>query len=222
MIRPVNFTGIKNVGYASVYTNTEGEEVNRNILNMQLTNDNKGNDLTEYRKLLAKHPSLINTVNDEFINVELETNGNDFYTLLKAKINGNIIPLSNETFPIIYFAKKLVDKVVNLKLKDFKSDPDHYLMKEAQEGLIYNEQIDDYLDGTSGQLGLLKGTGLTEKFDYYFNDENSSLSDGDAEKVFDAADDVVAVLHDPLYVHNGAIYLDALMSTFSQRRNKLS
>ena len=219
MIRPITFTGIKNVGYASINSNVDNEVKGRTILNMQLTNDNSGNDLEQYKKLMKKYPVLVNEINDEFINVEFETNFDGYNLLMKTKVNGIAIPLKDTFIPVISFAKNLVDRVANLKSKDLKYDPDHYLMKEAQEGLIYNENIEDYLDGTSGQLSLLKGTGLTEKFDRYFNDDNISLSDKDAEKVFEAADNVVAVLHNPAYVHNGAVYLDALMSIYSKKGN---
>lgn len=220
MIRPINFTGIKNAGYASVNTYTENGEKSRTILNMQLTDDKNGKDLSEYKMILNNYPSLMNDINDEFVNVEFESENQGPYVIMQAKINGNPIPVHNKFLPLLNFAKKLVNKVANFKPKDFKYDPDHYLMKEAQEGLIYNENIVDYLDGTSGELKLLKGSGLTEKFDRYFNDENVEISDAELDKVNEAADNMVAVLHDPAYVHNGATYLDALMSIYTSPRGK--
>ncbi len=40
-INPINFTGIKNVGYAKISSGTDGIQISRNILNMELTDDEK-------------------------------------------------------------------------------------------------------------------------------------------------------------------------------------
>lgn len=111
--------------------------------------------------------------------------------------------------------KNIVNRIAHFKNKDFQTDSDYHLMAEAQEGLVYNENIDDYIDGTNGRLSLLDGTDLTEKFDYYLNDPNALVSEEDEELVFNAMDNVVATLHEPAYVRNGAIYLGALLKGYS-------
>lgn len=215
MISPINFTGIKNIGYAKVYKDTPVQKNSRVVMNMELTDDDNNKDLSEYRKILTKHQGLKNEINDKYINIEYETQQQDGFIFAKAKLNGNIIIPVAENFSVINFMKNIVNRVAHFKSKDFQIDDDHHLMKEAQEGLIYNEHIDDYIDGSEGRLSLLDGTDLTEKFDYYLNCENAEITENEEEIVFDAVDNIVATLHEPAYVHNGAQYLGALLKGYS-------
>lgn len=214
MISPINFTGIKNIGYARVYKDTPERKNSRVIMNMELTDDNN-KDLSEYRTILAKNPRLKNSINDKYMNVEFETLRQDDFIFARAKLNGNVITPVAENFSALNFMKNIVNRIAHIKNKDFQTDSDHHLMAEAQEGLVYNENIDDYIDGTNGRLSLFDGTNLTEKFDYYLNDPNALVSEEDEEIVFNAMDNVVATLHEPAYVRNGAIYLGALLKGYS-------
>ena len=56
---------------------------------------------------------------------------------------------------------------------------------------------------------------MTEKFDLYFNDPTIQLSEKDDEKLFNAVDEFVAVLHDPLYVKQRASLMDALLKSYT-------
>ena len=91
MIRPINFTGIKNVGYTRVIIDHNPNIEEKTIMNMELTDDGKNQDLAEYRKFLKSNPSLKNEINDRFINIEFDsfTVGDGFGT--KMGINGNDI-----------------------------------------------------------------------------------------------------------------------------------
>ena len=214
MIRPINFTGIKNVGYTRVIIDHNPNIEEKTIMNMELTDDGKNQDLAEYRKFLKSNPSLKNEINDRFINIEFDsfTVGDGFGT--KMGINGNDIFPSGENMNIINFAKNLVNRVAKFKNKDYVKDEYHYLSKEAQEGLIYKKNIEDYVDGSSGRLDLLEGSGLTEKFAHFFNDQEVKLTDAQEEKLFAAIDNIVDVLHEPAYVHNGAMYMSALFKGY--------
>ena len=66
MISPINFTGIKNIGYAKVYKDTPVQKNSRVVMNMELTDDDNNKDLSEYRKILTKHQGLKNEINDKY------------------------------------------------------------------------------------------------------------------------------------------------------------
>ena len=87
MISPVNFTGIKNAGYARAYTQLDGNNSTRTVINMQLTDD-ENKDLSEYKKLIKENPSLENKVNKDFLNIEMETIDIGETFLTRAKMNG--------------------------------------------------------------------------------------------------------------------------------------
>lgn len=213
MINPVSFTGIKNIGYARALTGSESNTGTRTALNMQLT-DEGNKDLSEYKKLTSKYPVLENKINSDYLNIEMETKNIDGFCMCRAKINGNIIPSVAENIPVLNFMSKITNRIANFKEKDFKIDADHHLMNEAKQGMFYNEPFDYFLDGTSGELDLLVGTGLTEKFDLYANNENIELSEEDNEKLFDAEDGILEVLHNPCYVHNGAQLTNSIMKYY--------
>ena len=69
MISPINFTGIKNIGYAKVYKDTPVQKNSRVVMNMELTDDDNNKDLSEYRKFLTKHQGLKNEINDTEITI---------------------------------------------------------------------------------------------------------------------------------------------------------
>lgn len=214
MISPISFTGIKNIGYARIIDNNDFPK-SRVIMNMELTDDKCNKDLSNFKKILRTRPELKNDINDRFINIEHDSVSSNGLLYSRVMLNGNLINPEGKDSKLVNFMKGLVHRVQNFKPKDFKIDQDHHLMKEAQEGLIYKDFIDDYVDGSKGELALLKGSGLTEKFDLYFNDENVKLSDKEEEQLFNAVDDVVAVLHEPAYVHQGAGFMDALLKSYS-------
>ena len=215
MISPINFTGIKNIGYARILGNNENNlPQTRVIMNMELTDDSQNKDLTNFRQILKKYPFMKNEVNDKYINVEYDLTGVDDLLYSRVLLNGHLVKPEGEGGNLVNFARNLVNRFKNFKINDFKLDKNHHLSEEAQVGLVYNDNIDNYIDGTSGELDLLSKTGLIEKFDLFLNDESIELSKKDEEKVFKALDEVVATLHEPVYVKQNSNYLDALLKTY--------
>lgn len=215
MISPINFTGIKNIGYARILGNNENNLLQtRVIMNMELTDDSQNKDLTNFRQILKKYPFMKNEVNDKYINVEYDLTRVDDFLYSRVLLNGHLVKPEGEGGNLVNFARNLVNRVKNFKINDFKLDKNHHLSEEAQVGLVYNDNIDNYIDGTSGELDLLSKTGLIEKFDLFLNDESIELSKKDEEKVFKALDEVVATLHEPVYVKQNSNYLDALLKTY--------
>ena len=215
MLSPLSFTGMKNIGYARVLID-DNIKSTRVCMNMELTDDKCGKDLAKYKKVIAANPMLKNEINDNFVNLEFQTLkiGNGI-SGLNIKMNGESILDKPNKMSLLNYMKALVNRVVNMKKQDFKIDEDYNIMKEAQEGLIYKEDIVDYLDVSAGKVDFLEDSGLIEKFDLYLNDENIYKSERDIEKVLQAADDIVGVLHEPDYVHKGSIYMEALLKGYS-------
>ena len=215
MISPINFTGIKNIGYARILGYQENNiPQSRIIMNMELTNTCQNKDLTNYRKILQQYPTFKNVLNDKFLNVVYGLTDIDNALYSRVLLNGQFILPDNEGASLVSFARNLVNRVKNLKIKDFKLDKNHHLKEEVQNGLVYKDNIENYIDGTKGELDLLSKTGLVEKFDLFLNDESIELSNKDKEKLFNAIDDVVAILHEPVYVKQGANYLEALLKSY--------
>lgn len=210
----ISFTGLKNIGYARIIVD-DNVPKSRVIMNMELTNDKNNKDLTNFRQILRNRPQLKNDINDKFVNIEHDVVKANGCLYSKVMLNGKLILPNERDNYIMSFFKGLVKRVQNSKVKDFQVDPDYHLMREAQEGLVYKEDITNYLDGSKGEFDILKGSGLTEKFDLYFNDPTIQLSEKDDEKLFNAVDEFVAVLHDPLYVKQRASLMDALLKSYT-------
>ena len=156
MLAPVNFTGIKNIGYTKVYsTDNRNLQHRRYMLNMEMTNDANGKDLSIYRQLTGHYPELKNEVNANFLNIEFDCCNVDNFLLVNTKMNGVPIPRVNENSMFIKFIDNIIHRVAKFKEKDFELDESHPLMKEAYQGLIYKEDMDDYFDGTSGKLDFI-------------------------------------------------------------------
>lgn len=227
-----NFNGIKNIGCARVLN--KQEYITRSAINMELTNDEQGNDLDNYRALLYQRPEFINPINPNHLNIELATKRTkDYGIILMAKLNGTPIPLKKENKPLVNYVQSLVNRIEKTPEHKLVVDPDQHLMDEAQMGLIHGENIDDYMDGTSGELDLLEGTGLIEKFDLYMNTIPTAAKEYEPENEFEsdaldeeldeideitkkAMDDVVAVLYHPAYVKYKIIFINAILKAYAE------
>lgn len=222
-MQQINFHGIQNIGYIRVTNRDSNGRSSRCAMSMELTDDSNHKDLTEYRKIIKANPSLKNEVNDKFLNIEFETRRINNTTYILNNLNGQPISISPKNAHLLGFMKNLLNRVANFKEKDFKVDEDFHLTLEANENLIYREPIDNYIDGSSGRIGMLEGTGLTEKFDLFMNSAPDEMDEEELnlrdEKVSNAIANVVATLHEPAYVSNGAIFMNALMQGYIKLLN---
>ena len=215
MLRPISFTGIKNIGYVRIYTSSPANG-SRVCMNMELTDDQDGKDLSRYQNIISENPDFKNDSNDKFVNLEFQTmNVENGISAVNIKMNGKSVLANNDKLYLVRYMKSLADKVARMKRQDFKINENNNFFHEVQNSLIYDEYIDDYLDGSKGRLALFNGSNLTEKFDYYLNDENANLNEDQEEIVFNAVDNVIKTLHEPFYVHKGAVYMSALLKWFS-------
>ena len=218
-INSINFTGIKNIGYAQISVYEDGIQINRNIMNMELTDDDENKDLSKFKQFIKKYPALKNEINDRFVNIEfVSVDNNRADITFIPRLNGLSIPSSEQTKPIFNFMKGLVDRVSKFKAKDFKTDSWYHYSQQASKGLIYDENLSDYITGIAGELDILKDSGMYESFEDYFEREGD-LKEKDAEKLVTTTQAVAEVLHNPQYVHNGSIYLGALLKSYSDLAN---
>lgn len=154
----ISFTGIKNPGYYSkkIYTadlyNNDGcryssnDYININCINMELTDDYNGKDLSEYKKQLEKSnvKDLEHPLNSNFINIgvlkgELPEDKGTYLFL-----NGKPIEVEDGNLPIISF---MVKKILQLKdnISSASIDKDYYKSDIAANSLdLGNDLRDEY------------------------------------------------------------------------------
>ena len=216
MIRPINFTGIKNIGYTK--SNSYPKDYQNYLsntkytMNMQLTDDENGKELQKYMEILSKNPKFINRINHAYLNIEADyMYVNDNTIAYVEKINGIPVDNSEENIPIRNFSRKLVSNIAKAKISDIKTDDFHKYTQEAQLGLIQKERILDYISGAEGTLDILENSGLAEKFAHY--DKMEHISEKDAKTLAKAVLNIIDVLHSPQYVKNGAMIRDSILKT---------
>lgn len=229
-----NFNGIKNIGYARIIN--KQEPCTRAAMHMELTNDEKGNDLDHYRAFLQQRPEFINSIAPNDLTIEIATKPIQYGSMLMAQINGTPVPLDPKNKAVMEYMNYLTKRIVKMPEKNFVVDPDYAFTDQAQRGLMHGEPIDNYLDGTSGELDLLEGTGLIEKFDLYMNAIPSVAKEYEPETEFEnealekeldeidkitmkAMDDVISVLYEPAYVKYNSIFFDAIVQGYTDFYN---
>ncbi len=122
----VNFTGFKNVGSMSVNINnaliaaknelklvsSPGNSINTKILNVHLTDDYNGKDLTEFYNTAKKSAlgSYLNFVNKDFMHILFLKNKNE-NTLKGIFVNNSMLDLKDENLSFLSFLAKLLKRI---------------------------------------------------------------------------------------------------------------
>lgn len=148
----ISFTGVKNLSYLKIIhpnlkTKIPNEPLERYVLNMQLTDDATGNDLTEFRTLLKD--TGINfrnhALNPDFLNIEIFTNSAHsdsgriiFLNRQGLKINDNILPMMS-------YVGKLLKRIINMKEKDFTLDKQYLNLNTLRKSTLMGEDIFEIL-----------------------------------------------------------------------------
>lgn len=168
----ISFNGIKNIT-ADYYR--QDEKIGSYNLSMQLTNDENGNDLDEYRKLLKEHPDsykLAHPYDDSFIYLA-HTKDEDTGTYYQfTDINNSLWEIAAETddqehkindkiLPMFTFINKLTQKICNMPKKDFVYDEEcNYIEKIVA-------CLNPYLHNEVGEQFQTS----EEEFAYIYNEE---------------------------------------------------
>ena len=113
---------------------------------VQLTDDEDGNDLTEYRQVLKRTAPYLGDVNfapqDDFVHLmtAVVEDGEDIPELA---VNWKVLPTKNETMPLFTYIAKLTRKIATLTNKDFKYDDDFLKSNNSESFLIPAVKLED-------------------------------------------------------------------------------
>lgn len=152
----ISFSGIKNpaylpttmykimgyIGDTPIYS--KSERIKMNYLNMELTDDFNGKDLTEYRNKLKnsavnyyEHPINQNSINVGVLKGELAEDRGTYLFL-----NGNNIDIEDDNLPIISFiAKKL--KELSISSQKVSVDKNFYTTDTAAKSIVLGQDLRD-------------------------------------------------------------------------------
>ena len=137
----VSFTGIKNVGAGMVALPKTSEQML--VMSLQVTNDEKGKDLDEFKKVLAKTKNSENykTNYDEgliSINVSKQISEDEFVPDKNTfYLNATPLEVNDDNIPMYTYLAKLTRNIAAKEYEDFDIDSDHFATKD----FIYGTSI---------------------------------------------------------------------------------
>ena len=141
----INFTGVKNMGAINVVMPIEGQQMS--ILSFQVSDDDRGNDLTDFKKALEKseNPKRYLTAFDEgliSLNVihepkeeEYEPDRYNFY------LNGSKLDVNDKNLALYSFLANATSNICSKKDNEFKVE-DEYV---RSEGFIKGTSIGHFI-----------------------------------------------------------------------------
>lgn len=141
----VSFTGFKNAGlcHGTEVQNENGcftEKTDLHFLNIQLTDDYNGKDLTTYQQILKK-PNMSeykNNRNKDFINICTHQNISPDNKRNNTVIflNDKILPINDQNLPIISFIAKLIRRIKETPENKYIVDNDYKAGDEVAKLII--------------------------------------------------------------------------------------
>lgn len=157
----INFTGIKNVGYETRqyfhYVNNhesgdEFEEVeDEHFLNLELTDDKDGNDLSEFKKMIKTtdlnyydhpvDPAMLNIAISRDVVRDYLGQTIDYQVYINEADKELVI--KDENLPFFTYLAKLMNKVKNTPDNKFKLEDDYLYSKDAAVSVIIGEDLKD-------------------------------------------------------------------------------
>ena len=157
----INFTGIKNVGYETRqyfhYVNNhesgdEFEEVeDEHFLNLELTDDKDGNDLSEFKKMIKTtdlnyydhpvDPAMLNIAISRDVVSDYLGQTIDYQVYINEADKELVI--KDENLPFFTYLAKLMNKVEDTPDNKFKLEDDYLYSKDAAVSVIIGEDLED-------------------------------------------------------------------------------
>ena len=157
----INFTGIKNVGYETRqyfhYVNNhesgdEFEEVeDEHFLNLELTDDKDGNDLSEFKKMIKTtdlnyydhpvDPAMLNIAISRDVVRDYLGQTIDYQVYINEADKELVI--KDENLPFFTYLAKLMNKVKDTPDNKFKLEDDYLYSKDAAVSVIIGEDLED-------------------------------------------------------------------------------
>lgn len=143
MMNNVSFTGLRNIGACSfAYNYEKGKRIGTALL-VNLIDDNKGKDFSEYKDVMRKCSESFEHYFPEdknFLHVQTIKyfpDDEDFETVPQLVVNGYVVPTENKTMPLFSYIAKLTKRVLASSEKDIKISND----------FKYGPDGDSYLTG---------------------------------------------------------------------------
>lgn len=142
------FTGIKNLSYLKIQhanqeTKIANQPLDRYVLNMQLTDDANGNDLTNFRSLLQKtgiqlrnHP-----INPEFLNIEIFTNSAHSESGRIIFLNRTGLKIKDDILSMMSYIGKLLKRITNMKEQEFRLDEQYCIPENLCKSTLMGQDI---------------------------------------------------------------------------------
>lgn len=184
----INFTGIRNIGYERRYyeqssANDPNEEFDdeyfeekeqEHFINIELTDDVFGNDLTEYKNIIKTTDlkNYTNPINPNFLNIMMS----------KDEVKTNLEKITDYQFWINDSENEFVVNDQNLKMLSFIAKILRRISNTPDEKFVVNQ---DYLNNDDAKDSVILGEDLKETYGEYY-------------------DDAKLQIHDPEHIKNGA------------------
>lgn len=136
MMNNVSFTGLRNIGACSfAYNYEKGKRIGTALL-VNLIDDNKGKDFSEYKDVMRKCSESFEHYFPEdknFLHIQTQKfiyNDEDFETVPQLIVNGFPVETETKTMPLFSYIAKLTKRIIgstegDIKISnDFKYGPD--------------------------------------------------------------------------------------------------
>ena len=141
----VSFTGFKNASSLKVVDPRNGDTAIG--INVQLTDDSYGKELSEFKDVLKKNENTKiyrNPINSSFLNVAAlrSTEGNARQSILV--LNGKPLNPSDETLGLYSFIAKLTRELVSTKPEKFVVNRDFLDSEDLRYGLIVGQDMKEF------------------------------------------------------------------------------
>ena len=140
----IQFTGFRNASYIVNTTKNGSIPMKERILNVQLTDDELGKDLSEFKNIIKNTGGkFFNIINKDFVNINyFSINRDDAPAFL---LNGKLLQETDENLPIFTFIGKLTKKITKIPEESFVNDLD-YLKFQANRALLLDRNLSEELD----------------------------------------------------------------------------
>ncbi len=137
----ISFQGIKNTSFIIDQDDYCKFDKTR-YLNTELTNDQFGRDLEEYRELIKNFPEFENPFSNKFVNIAHCKR----YDTDSFQLNGKNIPENDKHIPIFSFLSKITKKISTLPDEQFTQDLSYLKSNLADYGLLMDKRLTEELN----------------------------------------------------------------------------
>lgn len=134
----VSFTGIRNASYNYLIQDRESNTRER-YLNLQLKDDEYGNDRTIYREMMEKYPDFKPKILGNFINIKTTT----VFDKKIIHVNGVAIPETDEFLGLYSYIGKLTKRISETPIEQMPVDRKYIISDYADTALLQGERFSE-------------------------------------------------------------------------------